>query len=145
VVGRTVAVAICLAVGSTACGGESAPASIEAEATGEVQRDQVPSWREVPQEAQASFCSAAGILAAVPEQPSPVADANLRRAADELKRARDQIPGTSTAEKATSARLAALISTTRLASIAIATGDDAGRREHEATIAEMLAREVECA
>lgn len=137
-VGRLVTVVICLALGTSACGGESAPASVEAEATQEVSRDQVASKRKVPQEARASFCSAAELLTVAPGQPPGEADANFRRAADELTRARDQATGTSMAERATAARLLSLASQARLASIAIITGDDAGRRTHEATIETLL-------
>ena len=92
----------------------------------------------VPEDAQDAYCRAAGALALAPDQPLDEARTTYERAAEDLDQAREQITETTFADRAVKSSLGALVATVRSALIAIATGDDAGRKKHEASIERRL-------
>lgn len=127
---RRLILAICLVVGLGGCaeGDDTGPSDDAAPGPTTTRT------YNVPQDAKSAYCSAADLLTAAPGQPASEANGTFRRAAEDLDLSREQIAGTEMSDRAVKSSLGALVSTVRLAVIATATGDDAGRRTHEASI-----------
>lgn len=100
--------------------------------------------RDLSEAAKDDVCDAAAKIEQARSQPNAEAVRTYRSAADTLSTVAAEAPSRSTGEKSRKARLLAIASQARLASIHAQTGNDRERKAAEHDMADMVAEHTDC-